>query len=741
MNSDETEETNGDNSVGASAGSGPQSWPAGSPITSDAAYAPTFPLPLDYAARVYAGVLGKTIGVYLGRPFEQWPYERIEGTLGDVNFYVHDKLGAPLIVTDDDITGTFTFVRALEDHGSTARLTAEQIGWTWLNYIIENRTILWWGGLGYAAEHTAFLRLKAGIPAPRSGSLELNGWQVAEEIGSQIFIEGWAFVAPGNPHLAADLARKAASVSHDREAIYGAQVIAVMTSQAFVERDLNALLDLALTFIPTDCEVARCIRDVRAWHGAEPDWRVTRLKIVEKYGYERYGTNCPLISNHAIVILGLLYGEDNFSKSLQITCNAAYDTDCNAANVGAILGVKNGLTGLDRAVSGQDWRGPVADRLFLPTAEGGSCFTDALTVSQKLVNRGRLLAGLQPEFPKNGARYHFTQPGSVQGFLTDDETLEISNVEREGDGVLQLRVAGPGKLWDAATTTFLIGGFGTYALVGSPSLFPGQTLRAHVQAAPSNDGPLEVALLLYRYGAGEKLFPELSASQSLASGQKILLEWKIPEFDGQPIAEAGLRLTGAAPGDCLWVDSYTWDGEPTVSFHAPRASLEAPRSEASAWKQAWVNAVDGPLRWERDFHVIIQNRGRGLISTGTSDWKNYRANACLKLRAATGGGLAVRYGGLERYYGLMLRRPNTLVLFKRRDGNETVLAEIAFDWEYEPLYDLFLTADGPHLTAGVGSEVLMTETDDRQPLLHGGIALLIEEGCMMAQRVSVAPLR
>jgi hypothetical protein len=65
----------------------------------------------------------------------------------------------PLIVTDDDISGTFTFVRALEDNGSSAQLTAEQIGWNWLNYIIEDRTILWWGGLGYTVTSIESIRL------------------------------------------------------------------------------------------------------------------------------------------------------------------------------------------------------------------------------------------------------------------------------------------------------------------------------------------------------------------------------------------------------------------------------------------------------------------------------------------------------------------------------------------------------------------------------------------------------
>ncbi len=517
-----------------------------------------------------------------------------------------------------------------------------------------------------------------------------------------------------------------------------------MASQAFVEPDWNALLDLAVSFIPADSEIARCIADVRLWHKNEADWRVTRLKIVEKYGYERYGTNCPIVSNHAIVILGLLYGDDNFSKSLQITCNAAYDTDCNAANVGAILGIKNGLAGIDREISGQDWRGPVADRLYLPTAEGGSCFSDALTVSQKLVNVGRALAGLEPEFPKNGARYHFSQPGSVQGFEALEnsrESLEIENVARNGAQVLQLRVVESGAAWEVATQTFLSSGAGGgYDLVGNPSVFPGQTLRARVEAAPENSGPLEAALLLYRYGEKDELFAEMSAPTTLEKGQKTVLEWKIPEFEGYPIAKAGLRLLGAAQGDILWLDSYTWDGEPDLSFHAPTGNAEKPRTASSLWKSAWVNAVDTRIGWEQSFHTIIQNRGRGLVSTGTLDWKNYRASVSLKLRAAQGGGLAVRYGGLERYYGLMLRRPGQLTLFKRRDGVETVLGEVAFDWEYEPLYDLFLSADGPNLTAGIGDKILLSATDLEKSLLSGGIALLIEAGCLMAERVTVGPL-
>src|SRR5438045_8639512 len=172
--------------------------------------------------------------------------------LGEITYYVHERLGVPLIVTDDDISGTFTFLRALPDHGNSRELTAQQIGQTWLNYIIENRTILWWGGLGNSTEHTAYLRLKSGVPAPRSGSVALNSRWVAEQIGAQIFIDGWGMVSPGDPERAADLARRAASVSHDGEAIYGAQVIAAMEALAFVEPSLDQLLDTATGLIPRD---------------------------------------------------------------------------------------------------------------------------------------------------------------------------------------------------------------------------------------------------------------------------------------------------------------------------------------------------------------------------------------------------------------------------------------------------------------------------------------------------------
>src|SRR5436309_15838 len=83
------------------------------------ASSPDFLSSRAYEERVYAGVLGKIIGVYLGRPIEGWSHERIEREMGEVDYYVHEKRGVPLVVTDDDISGTFTFVAALEAQAFT----------------------------------------------------------------------------------------------------------------------------------------------------------------------------------------------------------------------------------------------------------------------------------------------------------------------------------------------------------------------------------------------------------------------------------------------------------------------------------------------------------------------------------------------------------------------------------------------------------------------------------------------
>lgn len=709
-------------------------------------------LPADYAERVYAGVLGKIIGVYLGRPFEGWSYERIIQQLGEIRYYVHQELDMPLIVTDDDISGTFTFLRALPDHGSTRDLTAAQIGDAWLNYIIENRSILWWGGRGNSTEHTAYLNLKAGIEAPRSGSIAQNSQLVAEQIGAQIFIDGWAMVAPGDPALAVDLACRAASVSHDGEAIFGAQVVAAMEALAFVESDLNKLIDTAVTFIPKDSIIYRLIADIRDWHATEQDWRKTRERIAAQYGYDKYGGNCHIVPNHALIIHALLHGDDDFQKSLMIVNTCGWDTDCNSGNVGCLMGIKNGLAGLD---AGADFRTPVADRLYLATADGGRAITDALTETYHVVNIGHALAGLDAVAPKQGARFHFSLPGALQGFQPEDsvETAGAAVVENsplpgaDGGRALAIRFHGvaAGRSARVGTPTFIpseaiasyFEGHG-YQLIASPTLYSGQTVTASLIAAADNIVPIQANLYLKYYGADDEKALLRGETVDMQADSAQTLKWQIPDTGGAPISEVGVEIRSASRADgVLYLDWLTWRG-------APRVTFARPSQRGIMWRRAWVDSLDHGRRGILDDHYrepyrLIQNHGRGMISQGTREWDDYRVSARFVPNLCVATGIAARAQGLRRYYALLLRRGDKAQLVKLLD-RETVLAEADFPWQFGSPYELSLQVQGRWLTGSINGVVIFDLEDTDQPLTGGAIALICEEGAVSCDPVSVEPL-
>ena len=699
-------------------------------------------LPHDYTERVYAGVLGKIIGVYLGRPFEGWTYERIMDELGEITYYVHERLNLPLVVTDDDITGTFTFLRALPDYGNHRDLTPAQIGQTWLNYIIEERTILWWGGLGNSTEHTAYLRLKSGIEAPRSGSIPLNSKVVAEQIGAQIFIDGWAMVAPGDPQLAADLARRAASVSHDGEAIYAAQVLAAMEAQAFVESDIRKLIDMGLSFIPKDSVIYQMIGDIRSWHAEEKDWRVARKRLAAHYGYDTYGGNTHVVPNHGLIILSLLYGGDDFQKTLMIVNTCGWDTDCNSGNVGCLLGIKNGLAGIE---AGRDWRGPVADRLYLPTADGGRAISDAVIETYHIVNIGRALAGEAPVAPKDGAWFHFELPGAVQGFWPEESaeskgmaTLEnVAGHGQRGERSLAIRYhrVARGRVVRVSTATFIPPeaiNMPGYSLLASPTLYPGQTVRAGVAADRGNAMPVTCRLYIRIYGAGDKLVRTYGPGAVLKPGADHEFEWRIGDTGGAPIAEIGVEISSAQRAEgTVYLDYLTWDGAPDVV-------LTRPAIGGTMWRRAWVDGVDQYEPWWPEPYRLIQNQGTGLLIQGTREWTDYRVSADVTPHMVKAAGIAARVQGMRRYYALLLCSEGKARLVKALDGNR-VLAETDFLWEFGETHDLSLEVVGTHLRARIDGQRLFEVADTDRPLISGGVALLCEEGRTATEAVTVQP--
>jgi ADP-ribosylglycohydrolase len=696
------------------------------------------PLPHDYGERVYAGVLGKLIGVYLGRPFEQWSYEAITERWGEIRRYVHEDQKVDLIVPDDDITGTFTFIRALLDHGIRADITSKEIGQTWLNYIAEGRHILWWGGMGLSTEHTAWLRLRDGIEAPRSGSIELNGAAVGEEIGAQIFIDGWAMVSPGQPDLAVRLAGEAARVSHDGEAVHGAKVIAAMEALAFVEGDIEALLDRAISYIPADSRVARMIADVRLWRKEGFDWRTTRERLVARHGYQIFETNCPLVSNLGVIILALLYGEGDFDRSMTIVCTCGYDTDCNAGNLGCLLGIRNGL---ETFRSGYDWRTPVNDRLYLPAADGHWGMQDAANVALELANIGRVLAGEKRETPKGGAKYHFSLPGSTHGFAPSSlcskgalVSAAVGALEKD-QGTLQLEVRVSGERCDAVVSTFLSpGGKSTgYAAAATPALYAGEEIAARVVAASSNQNAVRARLFARDQFQDESEGLREGSWLDLKAGKEGLLRWTVPPNGGWPISEAGVLLDGPA-GSRLHLDSLTWSGTPSISFEVP-AEAEARK----LWEKMFVGSMDqGSLEKEIGFR-LIQNRGRGVIHTGSRGWHNYRVGARIKPFLAREFGLAARVQGLTRYYGLLFRGRDRLALV-RMAHDETLLAEIEFPWEIRREYAMRLEVRGNRLRGTIDERLLIEAEDLEEGLDGGGIGFVLSEGMIQAKELRMESL-
>lgn len=696
-------------------------------------------LPTDYSERVYAGVLGKIIGVYLGRPFEGWAHRSIMKHLGPITYYVHEKLGMPLIVTDDDISGTLTFLRAFEDTGCNPDLTPQDIGETWLNYLIEKRTILWWGGMGNSTEHTAYLRLKSGIKAPQSGSAALNGKVVSEQIGAQIFVDGWAMLCPGDPEKAADFARRAGSVSHDGEAIYGAQVVAALEAEAFIENDVNKLIDTALRFIPSDSIIRRLIDELRALNAREPDWMKAREWVEANYGYDKYGGNCHMVPNHGLIILSLLYAEDDFSRALEIVNTAGWDTDCNSANVGAFFGIKNGLAGLE---TGPDWRGPVADRIEMASADGGRAITDALHESIKIINMGRSLAGQEAISPNDGARFHFSLPGAVQGFEVAGGKAKLENIPLGESRALSLTLETDGVA-SAETPIFQRPAaerhsHPAYDFMATPLIGPGDEVTARFVASRGNDGPVQARIYMQAFTIDETLAPVNCEALTLAPGEAGEITFTVVSNEARPYSSIGLEVEGKA-GDSLCLDQLGWQAKPEVVLTRPAMPEGTkPRDPARAkdgWRRQWINGVDDWQNWYPEPFRLIQNEGRGLLMYGTRDWKDYSVSADVTPHMVMGAGLAARVQGMRRFYGLILR-PDGVLQITKCLGGEEVLAETNIGWEFGDRLDLKFEVEGQILRGFVGGKEVLKANDEA--FSDGGIALVAEDGRTATQRVEVS---
>jgi len=230
------------------------------------------------------------------------------------------------VVRDDDIDYTILNLHIVKTHG--LNFTTLDIANTWLHMIPYCQV--------YTAERIAYRNLVNGILPPRTATY-MNPFR--EWIGAQIRADLWGYISPGLPRIAAEYAYRDASLSHVKNGIYGEMFIAAMISSAFILEDIYDVVEAGLSVIPKRSRLAEAIRDVVNWSRESRDYWETYRKIIGKYGlYNPVHT----IINAAIVTASLLHGYPDYGKAIALAVISGFDTDCNGATVGSIMGVMLG---------------------------------------------------------------------------------------------------------------------------------------------------------------------------------------------------------------------------------------------------------------------------------------------------------------------------------------------------------------------------------------------------------------
>lgn len=304
----------------------------------------------EYMKKVLGAWMGKNIGGTIGAPFE-WKRQ-----VNDVSFYTQKLGGEPL--PNDDLDIQLLWLIALEEKG--VNVDAKLLGEYWLMYVTP-----FWVEYG-----TAKLNMRMGLVPPLSGSYN-NLYK--DSCGAYIRSEIWACIAPGFPHIAARYALQDAMIDHGNgEGTYAEVFTAALESAAFVETNIHELIRIGLSYIPGDCGVAGAINNVIESHRKGKTWLEARNELLTHFrgkpqwiceedrerGFADGKLGWDVPSNIGIVILGLLYGAGDFGKTICTAVNCGEDTDCTAASLGAILGIINGIDGIE-----SKWVEPIGHRI------------------------------------------------------------------------------------------------------------------------------------------------------------------------------------------------------------------------------------------------------------------------------------------------------------------------------------------------------------------------------------------
>jgi hypothetical protein len=283
--------------------------------------------------RIKGGWAGQMIGVSYGAPTE-FRYKEAIIPKDKLPVWKPEKVDNSL--NQDDLYVDMTFAKVLDDKGLDA--TTEDFG----AMFKDAKYALWHANLA------ARRALKRGVPATLSGTPKYNAH--ANDIDFQIEADFIGLMTPGLPQSANSIAWRAGRVMNYGDGIYGGMFVGCMYAAAFFEKDPHKVVEEGLKCIPARSPYALLITDLIAWHKQNPgNWEAAWKELEKKWNKREpcpdgalKPFNIDAKLNGAYIALGLLYGDGDMTKTIEISTQAGQDSDCNPSSAAGVLGTMLG---------------------------------------------------------------------------------------------------------------------------------------------------------------------------------------------------------------------------------------------------------------------------------------------------------------------------------------------------------------------------------------------------------------
>lgn len=242
---------------------------------------------------------------------------------------------------DDDMNYVVMAQKLIEKYGRD--FTPYDVSWEWLR--LQPMTSY------FTAEAVAYRNFSQGIQPPESAVYQ-NPFR--ELIGAQIRGDYFGYINPGKPEAAAELAWRDASISHVKNGIYGEMFVAAMLAEAAVKEDIVEIVRGGMGQIPATSRLYEHLEKVMGWYESGVGEKECFDRIHEEWDEHTLYGWCHTISNAMVVTASLLYGGGDYGKSICLSVQTGFDTDCNGATVGSVLGMRGGMASIS-----EEWTGPI----------------------------------------------------------------------------------------------------------------------------------------------------------------------------------------------------------------------------------------------------------------------------------------------------------------------------------------------------------------------------------------------